>query len=168
MAAGAPVMRLSHTGELEAAIAIPESLIDRARAALRRVEFWALQASKWRRLARIVAKRRSGDAHLSGALQPHQCAAHVQLGMSLTVRLAERSEQVARCRSCAAVRRRQRSEPLDCRFGERRGDAGPRAHRGYENESVLVVDGVAEGASVIALGAHKLDGRGRKGAGRVS
>jgi hypothetical protein len=28
---------------------------------------------------------------------------------------------------------------------------------GYENESVLVVDGVAEGASVVALGAHKLD-----------
>ena len=28
---------------------------------------------------------------------------------------------------------------------------------GYENECVLVVDGVAEGARVVALGAHKLD-----------
>jgi multidrug efflux pump subunit AcrA (membrane-fusion protein) len=28
---------------------------------------------------------------------------------------------------------------------------------GYENESVLVVDGVAEGAEVVALGAHKID-----------
>src|SRR5580692_1976816 len=42
VAAGAPVLRLSHTGEPEAAVAIPESLIDRARSAPARVEFWAL------------------------------------------------------------------------------------------------------------------------------
>ena len=91
-------MRLSHTGEQEAAVAIPETLVDRVRSAPARVEFWALPGVEvGGELARTVAQRRSDDAHLSGALQPGGRAAPMcVLGMSLTVTLADKIEKVAR------------------------------------------------------------------------
>ncbi len=83
--------------------------------------------------------------------------ARVQLGMSLTVTLAEAAENVARL-------------PLGALFDEGKGPTvwvvdrssgavtqTPVRIEGYENESVLVLGGVAEGADVVVLGAHKLD-----------
>jgi RND family efflux transporter MFP subunit len=158
VAAGAPVLRLSHTGEPEAAVAIPESLIDRARSAPARVEFWALPGVEMAATLRELSPNadpttRTYQARYSLTNAPAQ----VQLGMSLTVRLAEKSERVARL-------------PLGALFDEGKGPSlwvvDPASGAvtqalvriaGYENESVLVVDGVAEGADVVALGAHKLD-----------
>ena len=71
VAAGAPVVRLAHTDVKEAAVAVPESLVDRVRAARARVEFWALPGVETpATLARTLAERRSDDAHLRRALQP--------------------------------------------------------------------------------------------------
>ena len=44
--AGAPVIRLSHTGEMEAAVAIPETLVDRARSARRASSSGRCRASR--------------------------------------------------------------------------------------------------------------------------
>jgi RND family efflux transporter MFP subunit len=156
--AGAPVIRLSHTGEMEAAVAIPETLVDRARSAPARVEFWALPgvsiAATLRELSpNADAMTRTYQARYALPTPP----AKAQLGMSLTVALADATENVARL-------------PLGALFDQGKGptvwvverDSGavrqaPVRIAGYENESVLVVDGVAEGAEVIALGAHKID-----------
>jgi multidrug efflux pump subunit AcrA (membrane-fusion protein) len=83
--------------------------------------------------------------------------ANVQMGMSLTVTLADKAENVARL-------------PIGALFDQGRGpvlwvvdrDSGavtqtPVRIAAYENESVLIAGGVAEGADVVALGAHKLD-----------
>ena len=42
VAASAPIVRLAHTAEQEAAVSVPETLLDRARSEPARVEFWAL------------------------------------------------------------------------------------------------------------------------------
>jgi RND family efflux transporter MFP subunit len=158
LAAGAPAMRLSHTGEKEAAVAIPETLVDRARTAQARVEFWALPG------APIAATLRELAPNADPATRTYQARyalpdapANVQLGMSLTVTLADRSERIARV-------------PLGALFDQGKGPSlwvvdpasgavtdTPVRIAGYETESVLVVDGVAEGAEVVALGAHKID-----------
>jgi RND family efflux transporter MFP subunit len=158
LAAGAPVMRLAHTAEQEAAVAIPETLIDRARAAPAHVEFWALPGVQMTATLRELSPNadpmtRTYLARYTLANAPR----NVQLGMSLTVTLAESTQNVARL-------------PLGALFDEGAGPClwvvdqangaltqTPVRIAGYENESVLVVDGVAEGANVVALGAHKLD-----------
>jgi RND family efflux transporter MFP subunit len=158
LAAGSAAMRLSHTGEKEAAVAIPETLVDRARSATARVEFWALPD------VAIAATLRELAPNADPATRTYQARyalpdapANVQLGMSLTVTLGDRSERIARL-------------PLGALFDRGKGPSlwvvdrangtvteTPVRIAGYESESVLVVDGVAEGAEVVALGAHKID-----------
>ena len=158
LAAGAPAMRLSHTGEREAAVAIPETLVDHARSAPAHVEFWALPGVQMAATLRELSPNADPTTrtYLARYALP-DAPANVQLGMSLTVTLADKVERVARL-------------PLGALFDEGKGPClwvvdsatgavtkAPVRIAGYENESVLVIDGVAEGASVVALGAHKLD-----------
>jgi multidrug efflux pump subunit AcrA (membrane-fusion protein) len=76
VAAGAPVVHLAHTAEIEAAVAIPEALVDRGAGA--RGVLGLAGRRDGRDAARAFARRRSDDAHLSRALQsdeaPGQCA----------------------------------------------------------------------------------------------
>ena len=158
LAAGAAAMRLSHTGEREAAVAIPETLVDRVRSAPAHVAFWALPGVQMAATLRELSPNadpttRTYLARYSLAEAPPE----VHLGMSLTVTLTDRVDIVARL-------------PLGALFDEGGGptlwvvdrSSGALTQKpvhiaGYENESVLVVDGVDEGAEVVALGAHKLD-----------
>jgi RND family efflux transporter MFP subunit len=158
LAAGAPVLRLSHTGEQEAAVAIPETLLDRARSAPGRVEFWALPGVQMAATLRELSPNADPTTRTYQARYTlPEAPSDVRLGMSLTVTLADKTQKVARL-------------PLAALFDRGRGpslwvvdrESGavtetPVRIAGYENDSVLVVDGVAEGASVVALGAHKLD-----------
>jgi RND family efflux transporter MFP subunit len=158
VAAGAPVLRLAHTGELEAAVAIPEALVDRARSAPARVAFWALPGVEMPATLRELSP--TADPTTRTYLARYSLSnapANAQMGMSLTVTLADKAENVARL-------------PIGALFDEGKGpsvwiverDSGkvtqiPVRVVAYENESVLVAGGVAEGAEVVALGAHKLD-----------
>ncbi len=155
---GAPVVRLSHTGQFEAAVAIPEELVDRARAAPARVEFWALpgveDAATLRELSPTAdAATRTYQARYTLSDAP----ADVRLGMSVTVTLADKTEKVARLPLAALF---DRGKGPSLWVVDRRSGAvseTPVRISGYESQSVLVVDGVAEGAAVVALGAQKLD-----------
>lgn len=157
---GAPVLRLSRSGQYEAAVAIPEELVDRARAALARVEFWALPgvaiAATLRELSPIAdPATRTYQARYTLTQAPGD----VRLGMSLTVTLADRTQKVAHVPLAALF---DRGQGPSLWVVDRRSGAvveTPIRIAGYDNQSVLVVDGVAEGADVVALGAQKLDAR---------
>jgi RND family efflux transporter MFP subunit len=158
VASGSSVMRLSHTGEKEAAVAIPETLIDRARAAPAKVDFWALPGLAAKATLRELAPNADPTTrtYLARYALP-DAPGRVQLGMSLTITLADGAENVARL-------------PLGALFDEGKGPTvwvvdkssgkvtqTPVRVKGYENESALIVGGVDEGADVVILGAHKLD-----------
>jgi RND family efflux transporter MFP subunit len=148
LAAGSAAMRLSHTGEKEAAVAIPETLVDRARSATARVEFWALPD------VAIAATLRELAPNADPATRTYQARYALP---DAPATLGDRSERIARL-------------PLGALFDRGKGPSlwvvdrangtvteTPVRIAGYESESVLVVDGVAEGAEVVALGAHKID-----------
>jgi RND family efflux transporter MFP subunit len=158
LTAGAPAMRLSHTGEREAAVSIPETLIDRVRAAPARVEFWALPGVKIAGVLRELSP--NADPATRTYLARYSLAdapAAVRLGMSLTVTIADGKENVARLPIGALFD--EGGGPTLWVVDRATGAVAQAAVRvvGYENDSALVVDGVAEGAEVVALGAHKLD-----------
>ena len=158
VAAGAPIVRLAHANELEAAVSVPETLIDRARRAPARVEFWALPgvsvAAKLRELAPTSdPATRTYPARFSLIDAP----ADVRLGMSLTVALQADSAAVARVPISALFDAGQGPsvwvvDPVAATLSAARVGLA-----GYDSDSVFIGSGVPEGAKIVALGVHKLD-----------
>ena len=158
VAAGAPVIRLAHSGEKEADVAIPEALITRARSASATATFWALPGVSTAAVLRELSPNadpttRTYEARYSLANPP----ANLALGMSATVALAGDGENIARA-------------PLGAVFDEGQGPtvwivdeatgvvSSARVDVvGYDNESAFIARGAPDGALVVALGAHKLD-----------
>ena len=158
LAAGAPVIRLAHSGEKEADVAIPEALVGRAKSAAARATFWALPGVSIAATLRELSPNadpmtRTYDARYSLPDAP----ADLSLGMSASVALGGDGEKIAHA-------------PLGAVFDEGDGptlwvvDAASGAISsakvkvvGYDNDSALIAGGVPEGALVVALGAHKLD-----------
>jgi RND family efflux transporter MFP subunit len=158
VAAGAPIVRLAHADDREAAVSVPETMVDRARANAARVEFWALPgvavAAKLRELSPMSdAATRTYPARFTLVDAP----AGVRLGMSVTVSLEAGSAKVARM-------------PISALFDAGKGpsvwvvdpatatlSAARVVLAGYDSDWAFIGAGVPEGAKVVALGVHKLD-----------
>ena len=148
VAPGAPIVRLAHTDEREAAVSVPETLLDRVRAEPARVEFWALPGVS------VTAKLRELSPTSDPATRTYparfslvDAPADVRLGMSLTVTLSADAAKVARL-------------PIAAVFDAGRGP------------SVWVVDPIAETlrATRVALAGYdcglSVHRRGRPGRGQ--
>jgi RND family efflux transporter MFP subunit len=158
VAAGAPVMRLAQNGEREAAVALPETLVDLARVEPARTEVWALPGLSLKAILREIAPAADSATRTYPArFSLPEAPAALQLGMSVTIALQQDGAKVAKL-------------PLGALFDEGKGPqvwivksgagdltAAPVEVAGYDGDSAYVSGGVAEGASVVALGAHKLD-----------
>jgi RND family efflux transporter MFP subunit len=158
VAAGAPTVRLAHSGEKEASVAIPEALVERARSADARAEFWALPGVSLQTSLRELSPNadpatRTYEARYSLKSAP----ASVALGMSASVRLAGDDEKVARAPLGAILD--QGDGPIVWIVDEASGAVTPSKVNivAYDNEAALIAGGVPEGALIVALGAHKLD-----------
>ena len=158
VAAGAPVVRLAQNGGREAAVSLPESLLDRARVAPARAEVWALPGISLNASLREIAPGADPATRTwSARFALPDAPASLQLGMSLTIAIRQDGANVAKL-------------PLGALFDEGKGpkvwivkpdtgelSAAPVEVAGYDGESVYLSNGVAEGAQIVALGAHKLD-----------
>jgi RND family efflux transporter MFP subunit len=156
--AGAPVVRLAHTGEREAAVAVPETLVDRVRANPARVEFWALPgvsvAARLRELSpNADAATRTYPARFTLLAAPE----NVRLGMSLTVVSAADGAPVARVPVGAIFDLGRGPQVWIVDRASGRLSAASVSVAGYESDSAFVTGGLAEGAEVVTLGVHKLD-----------
>jgi RND family efflux transporter MFP subunit len=158
VAAGSAVVRLAHSGEKEATVAIPEALVERAKSADAKAEFWALPglslAAHLRELSpNADPTTRTYEARYSLPDAP----AAVALGMSASVKLAGDGEKVARAPLGAILD--QGDGPMVWTVDESTGavSATKVTIIGYDKESALVAGGLPEGALIVALGAQKLD-----------
>lgn len=158
VAAGQPVVRLAHTGELEALVALPETFIERARGAAGSLTLWSLPGRSYDVKLRELSPAADGATRTYAArysiLKPDGA---VRLGMSATLTLMEGERENA-----ARV-------PLTAVFNHARGpsvwvvdDAGKLKARNvtiarYEGQSALIASGVNDGDKVVTLGVEKLD-----------
>jgi RND family efflux transporter MFP subunit len=158
VAVGAPVVRLAHSGALEAAVSVPETLVERVRAAPARVEFWALPgvsvAAKLRELSPTSdPATRTYPARFTLLNPP----AGVRLGMSVTVSLQADAAKVARMPISAVFDTGQGPSVWVVDSVTATLSAARVALAGYDADWAFIGAGVAEGAKVVALGVHKLD-----------
>lgn len=158
VASGQTAIRVARLGEKEAVVAIPETLVKRAKEGAATVTLWSeadkTYAAKLREIAPTADP--ATRTYLAKFALP-DAGDNVSLGMTATLTLADRAtERVARL-------------PLSALFSEGgspslyvvddKGDVTlrPVAVKAYESKDVLVSGGVAEGAKVVTLGVQKLD-----------
>ncbi len=158
VASGQPAIRLARFAEKEAVVAIPETLLSRARTGEATVTLWSEPGKRYAAKLREISP--SADpatrTYLAKFSLP-EADGKVSLGMTATLTLADAaSERVARL-------------PLSALFNEGDGpafyvvtDTGEIrlqkiAVKSYESSDVVISGGVDEGAKVIALGVQKLD-----------
>jgi RND family efflux transporter MFP subunit len=157
--AGQTAIRVARLAEKEVVVAIPETLLTRAKSGEAQVSIWSEPDKRY--VAKLRELAPSADpatrTYLAKFSVP-EAGNEVQLGMTATLVLSDpASERVARL-------------PLSALFDQ--GD-GPSLYvvdsktgaitlkrvtvKSYEHNDVLISGGVAEGADVVALGVQKLD-----------
>jgi RND family efflux transporter MFP subunit len=151
-------VRLAHTGEFEAQVAVPETFVERARAATGTMTLWSLPDRRYEvKLRELSPAADSATRTYAARYSIVNADDAVRLGMSATVTLTEgENESAARF-------------PLTAVFNHGRGpsvwvvsDAGKLTARSvtiarYEGRDVLIASGVKDGENVVTLGVEKLD-----------
>src|SRR5437899_1108117 len=155
---GQTAVRVARFGEKEAVVAIPETLVGRAKDGVATVTLWSEADKKYTAKLREVAP--SADpatrTYLAKFSLP-DAGDTVSLGMTATLTLADpATDRVAKL-------------PLSALYSQGGNpslyvvdDAGgivlkPVTVKAYESDNVVISDGVDEGAKVVALGVQKLD-----------
>jgi RND family efflux transporter MFP subunit len=159
VAAGQPAIRVARLAEKETVVAIPETLLARAKSADASVSIWSQPNKQYAAKLRELAP--SADpmtrTYLAKFSMP-DAGDEIQLGMTATLTLCDAAgERVARL-------------PLSALFNQGQGpslyvvDAATGvimlkhvAVKGYESGEVVISEGVEEGAKVVAVGVQKLD-----------
>jgi RND family efflux transporter MFP subunit len=158
VASGQTAIRVARFAEKEAVVAIPETLLGRAKDGVATVTLWSDPNKKYAAKLREIAP--AADAATRTYLAKFSlpdAGEQVSLGMTATLTLSDpETTRVARL-------------PLSALFSEGAGpsfyivdDKGdvtlkPVAVKSYESNDVVISGGVDEGAKVVALGVQKLD-----------
>ena len=158
VASGQTAIRVARFGEKEAVVAIPETLVGRAKTGVASVTLWSDANKKYTAKLREVAP--SADpatrTYLAKFSLP-RAGDDVSLGMTATLTLSDpETERVAKLPLSALYS--QGGEPSlyivnDASEVTRKSVKV----KGYESNYVVIAGGVEEGAKVVALGVQKLD-----------
>jgi RND family efflux transporter MFP subunit len=158
VAAGQTAIRVARLAEKEAVVAIPETLVERAKAGTATVALWSDPDKKY--AARLREISPSADpvtrTYLAKFSLP-DAGDNVELGMTATLTLAGPATlRVARLPLSALFR--QGGDP-SLYVVDDKGDVTlqPVEVRSYESNDVVISAGVSEGAKVVALGVQKID-----------
>jgi RND family efflux transporter MFP subunit len=158
VASGQTAVRVARFAEKEAVVAIPETLVGRAKDGVASVSLWSEPDKKYAAKLREVAP--SADpatrTYLAKFSLP-DAGETVSLGMTATLTLADpATTRVARLPLSALFS--QGGEP-SLYLVDAKGDVAlkPVTVKAYETNSVVISGGVDEGAKVVTLGVQKLD-----------
>lgn len=158
VAAGQAAIRVARFAEKEAVVAIPETLVGRAREGVATVTLWSEPNKKYVAKLREIAP--SADPATRTYLAKFSLPGagdRVELGMTATVTLADpQTERVARLPLSSLYS--QGGDP-SLYVVDDKGDVTlkPVAVKSYDTNSVIIAGGVEEGAKIVVLGVQKLD-----------
>src|SRR5947208_6827659 len=158
VAAGQTAIRVARFAEKEAVVAIPETLVARAKEGMATVTLWSEPNKKYAAMLREIAPAAdpASRTYLAEFSLPG-AGESVSLGMTATLTLADpATERVARLPLSALY---SRGGDPSLYIVDASGDVTlkPVAVKSYESNDVVISGGVEEGAKVVALGVQKLD-----------
>ena len=158
VASGQTAIRVARFAEKEAVVAIPETLVGRAKDGVATVTLWSEPNKKYAAKLREIAPAAdpATRTYLAKFSLP-DAGDNVSLGMTATLTLADpATERVARLPLSALYS--QGGDP-SLYIVDDTGDVTlkPVAVKSYESNDVVISGGVDEGAKVVVLGVQKLD-----------
>jgi RND family efflux transporter MFP subunit len=158
VAAGQTAIRVARFAEKEAVVAIPETLVARAKEGMATVTLWSEPNKKYAAKLREIAPAAdpATRTYLAKFSLPG-AGESVSLGMTATLTLSDpETERVARLPLSALYS--QGGAP-SLYIVDAQGDVTlkPVTVKSYESNSVVITGGVDEGARVVSLGVQKLD-----------
>src|SRR6202048_4822062 len=158
VASGQTAIRVARFAEKEAVVAIPETLVGRAKEGVATVSLWSEPNKKYAAKLREIAPAAdpATRTYLAKFSLPG-AGESVSLGMTATLALADPlTERVARLPLSALYN--QGGDP-SFYVVDATGDVArkPVAVKSYESNNVVISGGVDEGAKVVVLGVQKLD-----------
>ena len=158
VAAGQTAIRVARFAEKEAVVAIPETLVGRAKQGVASVTLWSEPDKKYAAKLREIAP--SADpatrTYLAKFSLP-DAGDSVSLGMTATLTLADpATERVARL-PLSALYNQGGSPSLYVVDATGSIALKPVAVKSYESDSVVIAGGVDDGDKVVTLGVQKLD-----------
>src|SRR6201747_1998630 len=158
VASGQTAIRVARFAEKEAVVAIPETLVGRAKEGVATVSLWSEPNKKYAAKLREIAPAAdpATRTYLAKFALPG-AGDSVSLGMTATVTLADpATDRVARLPLSALFS--QGGDPSLYIVGAA-GDVAlkPVAVKSYESNDVVISGGVDEGAKVVVLGVQKID-----------
>src|SRR3954470_1627161 len=158
VASGQTAIRVARFAEREAVVAIPETLLGRAKDGTASVTLWSEPNKTYSAKLREIAPNAdpATRTYLAKFSLP-DAGDKVSLGMTATLTLADHAtERVARVPLSALFS--QGGDP-SLYIVDASGDVAlkPVAVRSYESNDVVITSGVDEGAKVVVLGVQKLD-----------
>ena len=158
VASGQTAIRVARFAEKEAVVAIPETLVGRAKDGVATVTLWSGPNKKYAAKLREVAP--SADpatrTYLAKFSLP-EAGEDVSLGMTATLTLADReTERVARLPLSSLYS--QGGDPSLYVVDDKGAiSLKPVAVKSYDSNCVVISSGVDEGAKIVVLGVQKLD-----------
>jgi RND family efflux transporter MFP subunit len=158
VASGQTAIRVARLAEKEAVVAIPETLLGRAKSGTATVTLWSDPNKKYVASLREIAPNAdpATRTYLAKFSLP-EADDNVSLGMTATLTLADpATDRVARLPLSALF---NEGEKPSLYVVDDKGDVAlqPVTVKAYESGDVLISGGVAEGAKVVTLGVQKLD-----------
>jgi RND family efflux transporter MFP subunit len=158
VASGQTAIRVARFAEKEAVVAIPETLLGRAKDGVATVTLWSEPDKKYAAKLREIAPAAdpATRTYLAKFSLPN-AGENVSLGMTATLTLSDpATERVARLPLSALYS--QGGSP-SLYIVDASGDVTlkPVSVKSYESNDVVISGGVEEGAKVVALGVQKLD-----------
>src|SRR3954471_22149734 len=158
VASGQTAIRVARFAEKEAVVAIPETLLGRAKDGVATVTLWSEPNKKYAAKLREIAPAAdpATRTYLAKFSLP-DAGQSVSLGMTATLTLADpATERVAKLPLSALYS--QGSDP-SLYIVDDKGELTlkPVTVKSYESNSVVITGGVDEGAKVVAFGVQKLD-----------
>jgi RND family efflux transporter MFP subunit len=158
VASGQTAIRVARFAEKEAVVAIPETLLGRAKDGVATVTLWSEPNKKYAAKLREIAPAAdpATRTYLAKFSLP-DAGENVSLGMTATLTLADpATERVARL-PLSALYSQGGNTSLYIVDGSGDVTLKPVAVKSYESNDVVISGGVEEGAKVVALGVQKLD-----------
>jgi RND family efflux transporter MFP subunit len=158
VAAGQASIRVARLGEKEAVVAVPETLLDRAKSGVATVTLWSDAGKTYAAKLREVAP--SADpatrTYLAKFSLP-EAGDNVSLGMTATLTLSDsQTDRVARLPLSALYS--QGGDPSLYVVDDKGAiSRKPVAVKSYDSNCVVISSGVEEGAKIVVLGVQKLD-----------
>ncbi len=158
VAAGQASIRVARLGEKEAVVAIPETLLNRAKSGVATVTLWSDAEKRYAAKLREVAP--SADpatrTYLAKFSLP-DAGDNVSLGMTATLTLSDpQSERVARL-PLSALYSQGGDSSLYVVDDKGAVSLKPVVVKSYDSNCVVISSGVEEGAKIVTLGVQKLD-----------